>query len=61
RLEIGKVNERITEESGKQQIEIEKLRAEISKSKAEIIKWMFLFWIGQTAVLIAIIRFLVVK
>jgi hypothetical protein len=26
--------------------------------KAEIIKWMFLFWIGQTAVTIAIVKFL---
>ncbi|MBF0516985.1 MAG: DUF1640 domain-containing protein [Nitrospirae bacterium] len=60
-LEIGKVNERITEESGKLQLEIEKLRAETANTKAEIIKWMFLFWIGQTAVLIAIIKFLVVK
>ncbi|MBF0488652.1 MAG: hypothetical protein HQK98_10875 [Nitrospirae bacterium] len=61
RLEIGKVNERITEESGKQQIEIEKLRAEVANTKAEIIKWMFLFWIGQTAAIFAIIKFLVVK
>jgi hypothetical protein len=26
--------------------------------KAEIIKWMFLFWIGQIAVLIAAAKFL---
>ncbi|KWT85556.1 LA_3696 family protein [Candidatus Magnetominusculus xianensis] len=61
RLEIGKVNERITEESGKLQIEIEKLRAETANTKAENIKWMFLFWIGQLAATFAIIKFLLVK
>jgi hypothetical protein len=35
------------------------LRAEMSAFKAEIIKWMFLFWIGQIAVMTAIIKFLV--
>ncbi|MBF0556686.1 MAG: hypothetical protein HQK96_19390 [Nitrospirae bacterium] len=42
-------------------VEMEKLRADVSNIKAEIIKWMFLFWIGQTAAMIAIIKFLVVK
>ncbi|MBF0552943.1 MAG: DUF1640 domain-containing protein [Nitrospirae bacterium] len=54
RVEIGKVNERISEESGK-------LRAEIANTKADIIKWMFLFWIGQTAVMVALFKFFAVK
>ncbi|MBU4320225.1 MAG: hypothetical protein L6246_01865 [Thermodesulfovibrionales bacterium] len=37
-------------------IDIEELRTEIQKMKAEIIKWMFLFWIGQLASLIAILQ-----
>ncbi|MBF0458800.1 MAG: DUF1640 domain-containing protein [Nitrospirae bacterium] len=53
-LEIGKVNERITEESGK-------LRNDIANFKSEIIKWMFLFWVGQIAAMVVIVRFLVVK
>ncbi|MBF0404614.1 MAG: hypothetical protein HQL00_11675 [Nitrospirae bacterium] len=61
RTEIGKVNERISEESGKLRIEIEKLRAETANTKAENIKWMFLFWIGQLAATFAIIKFLLVK
>ncbi|MBF0319456.1 MAG: hypothetical protein HQL01_06615 [Nitrospirae bacterium] len=40
-------------------VEIEKLRADASNNKAEIIKWMFLFWIGQTAVLVALLKFFV--
>ncbi|MBF0319392.1 MAG: DUF1640 domain-containing protein [Nitrospirae bacterium] len=60
-LEIGKVNERITEESGKLRVDIEKVRSEVEKSSKENIKWMFLFWIGQIAVMFAIIKFLLVK
>jgi hypothetical protein len=34
------------------------LRAEMANFKAEIIKWMFLFWIGQIAVTTAIFKLL---
>lgn len=37
-------------------IDIEELRTDMQKMKAEIIKWMFLFWIGQLASLIAILQ-----
>ena len=30
-----------------------------SELKAEIIKWMFLFWIGQTVATTALVKFLV--
>ncbi|MBF0554795.1 MAG: hypothetical protein HQK96_09620 [Nitrospirae bacterium] len=42
----------LTEERGK-------LRVEIANVKADIIKWMFLFWIGQTAVMVALFKFFV--
>ncbi|MBF0458618.1 MAG: DUF1640 domain-containing protein [Nitrospirae bacterium] len=72
RIEMGKLNERITEENGKLRIEMGKLneriteetgklRTDIASTKAEIIKWMFLFWIGQTVTMVAIIKLLVVK
>ena len=38
---------------------IAELRTEIAQSKAEIIKWMFLFWIGQMATTAALIKLLV--
>ncbi|WP_420267051.1 LA_3696 family protein [Candidatus Magnetominusculus dajiuhuensis] len=47
------------EESGKLRLEIEKLRVEVANVKADIIKWMFLFWIGQTAVTVALFKFFV--
>ena len=35
--------------------EIGLVRKEISETKADIIKWMFLFWIGQIGVTLAIV------
>jgi hypothetical protein len=32
------------------------LMVEIEKTRSDIIKWMFLFWIGQLASLIALLR-----
>ena len=62
--ESGKINQRISDESGKldQKIteECGKLRVEIEKSKSDIIKWVFVFWIGQIGVLSGII-FLMLK
>ena len=37
-------------------LEIEKVRTEMHNMKADIIKWMFLFWIGQLASLVAILQ-----
>jgi hypothetical protein len=36
-----------------------KLRVEIAESKSEVIKWMFLFWIGQTVTTAAIVKLLI--
>ena len=32
-------------------------KVDLSETKAEIIKWMFIFWIGQIAVLLALVYF----
>lgn len=37
-------------------LDIEELRTEMQKMKSDIIKWMFLFWIGQLASLIALLQ-----
>ncbi|MDZ7721524.1 MAG: hypothetical protein U5R06_01550 [candidate division KSB1 bacterium] len=50
--EIGKVNERMTEEIGKVN---ERITAENSKTRADLIKWMFIFWIGQVGALLGIL------
>ena len=33
-------------------------KVDIAETKAEIIKWMFIFWIGQIATVIAIMKLL---
>lgn len=37
---------------------IYKLESKISETKADLIRWMFLFWIGQTAAVLAIVKLL---
>jgi hypothetical protein len=32
-------------------------KVDLAEMKAEIIKWMFIFWIGQIAVLLALVYF----
>ena len=46
--EIGRVNQRITEETSR-------LEQKISASQANLIKWMFIFWVGQIAVMSGIL------
>ncbi len=60
KIEIGKVRTEMVVEIGKVRtdlvVEIEKVRTEMEKTRSDIIKWMFLFWIGQLASLIAILQ-----
>ncbi len=57
--EIGKLRAEMYEEIGKLRSEmhdeIGKLRAEMHSMKADIIKWMFVFWVSQTLVIIGVI------
>ena len=57
--EIAKVNRRITEEISKvnQRIleEGAKINQRISESHANLIKWMFIFWVGQIGMILGIL------
>jgi len=46
--EMSKVNQRITEQ-------ISKVNEKISESHANLIKWMFIFWIGQIGVILGML------
>ncbi|MCK5146229.1 hypothetical protein KAR48_05705 [bacterium] len=46
--EIGKVDQRLSDVEGR-------LLAKISESKSDMIKWMFIFWIGQVAVILGVL------
>jgi hypothetical protein len=41
--------------------EVAKLRIELAKDRFEVVKWMFLFWLGQIAAMTAIVNFLVIR
>ena len=47
-VESGKLDKRITEE-------ISKVSEKIATSKSDIIKWMFIFWLGQVTVILGIL------
>ncbi len=57
--EIGKLRAEIAEAMGKLRAEvageISKLRAEMHDLRANLIQWMFVFWIGQIGVLTGIL------
>ena len=63
RAEMGTLRSDMATEIGKFKaemgIEIGKLRAEMGNLKAELIKWMFLFWLGTVATMLGFSRFLV--
>lgn len=57
--EIAGVNERITKEIGAVNEKIAETNANISvkiaEAKSELIRWMFIFWVGQLGVTIGIL------
>ncbi|MDR7476411.1 MAG: DUF1640 domain-containing protein, partial [Armatimonadota bacterium] len=46
--EVAKLDRRITEE-------VARLRTQISDVRADLIRWMFVFWVGQIGVLLGIL------
>lgn len=50
-----KFERRLTEEFGKLDGKIGKLETKLSDTKAELIKWMFIFWVGQVGVMLGIL------
>ena len=51
RLAVESFERRLAEETGK-------LRLDMANMKFELVKWMFLFWIGQLAVLISVLSWM---
>jgi hypothetical protein len=57
--EVAKINNRITEEvtkiNNRITEEVAKLRVEVSRVQSNLIKWMFIFWLGQVGAMIGIL------
>ncbi len=55
----------VKEDFLKMEIKLEQVNTKIEQSKADMIKWMFLFWVGSVIAtlggLIAIVKFMVAK
>ena len=50
-----KFERRLHEEIGKVMVEFAKVRQEMAGLKADLIRWMFLFWIGQLGAMLGIL------
>lgn len=46
---------RLSEESGALRLDIAAVRGEIASTKAELIRWMFIFWVGQVGATLGIL------
>ncbi|KDA52890.1 hypothetical protein EG19_09320 [Thermoanaerobaculum aquaticum] len=55
--ELGAVNERLTALDKRLTEEVAKVRTELADVRADILKWMFLFWIGQAAVMATLLSY----
>jgi dsDNA-specific endonuclease/ATPase MutS2 len=57
--EVTNLNQRLTDEVAKldQRLsgEVTKLRVQIAEVKADLMKWMFVFTVGQTGVLLGVL------
>ena len=52
RTEMVEMNQQLRGEMVEQ---MAKLRTEISQTRAELIKWMFIFWVGQVGMILGIL------
>ena len=46
---------RLSEEIGKVRIEVGNIRNDMYKMKSDLIKWMFIFWVGQVGAFLGIL------
>ncbi len=53
--EMGKLRQEMSEMKAELQGNIAEVKVEMHQTKAEIIKWMFIFWIGQIGMILGIL------
>jgi len=56
--EIEQVRKEVKEVELRLRGEIEQVRLEVERVKSSLVKWMFIFWIGQVIAIIGILRWL---
>src|ERR1700728_1475662 len=55
--DVGNGKQEITNLRSELKQDITNLRTEIASTRADMIKWMFLFWMGQIAASVAILKY----
>jgi hypothetical protein len=53
--EVAKFNDRLTTEIAKINAEFSRVRQEMAEMKADLIRWMFIFWVGQLGAILGIL------
>ncbi len=53
--EVAKLDRRIMEEVGKLDHRVSELDVKLSETKADLLRWMFIFWVGQVGALLGIL------
>ncbi len=53
--EVSKLNQRITDEVARLESRIARLETRIADVRADLVRWMFVFWVGQIGALTAIL------
>lgn len=53
--EVTKLDHRITEEVAKLDVKLANLEVRIAEAKADLIRWMFIFWVGQLGAILGIL------
>jgi glycerol-3-phosphate dehydrogenase len=51
----AKLDHRITDEAAKVSVDLAKVRTEMAEHKADLLRWMFIFWVGQVGALLGIL------
>jgi hypothetical protein len=54
-IEITKVNDRLSSELARVNAEFPRLSQEMAEVKADMIRWMFIFWVGQLGAILGIL------
>jgi len=53
--EVARLDNRLSQEVGKLEVRIANVEVKISEVRADLIRWMFIFWVGQIGALLGIL------
>jgi len=60
RKELKETELRLRKEIEQVRLEVEQVKTKIEETKAGLIKWMFVFWVGQVAAIASLIKWFLI-